>query len=241
MRAGTGYHARVSERLPRFAASVVVAVATAIVILALAIVPFLNPVWISFEQGRSQADAWTGFSPIELRTATDAILADLIVGPPAFDVEIGGQPVLTVRERGHMADVRGVFLGFGLLAVASVVVLAAAHRLARGEARFWRSVRSGAIGIAGAIVALGLVGLLAFDAAFEAFHRLFFAAGNYTFDPATDRLVQLFPYQFWVETSFAVGAVVLVLGVVGASLAQRHTGTSSRRPVARAVPLEVGR
>jgi hypothetical protein len=46
----------VSERLPRVAASIVVAVATAVVILALAILPFLNPAWVSFEQGRSRAD-----------------------------------------------------------------------------------------------------------------------------------------------------------------------------------------
>jgi integral membrane protein (TIGR01906 family) len=231
----------VSERLPRVAASVVVAVATAIVILALAIFPFLNPLWVSFEQGRSQAAAWTGFTPAELRTATDAILADLVLGPPAFDVEIGGQAVLSAEERGHMQDVRGVFLGFGALALVSVGVLAAAHRLARGGAAFWRPVRSGAIGIAGAVVAIGLVGLLAFDAAFEAFHQLFFADGNYTFDPATDRLVQLFPYQFWVETSFAVGAVVLVLAAFAALLAQRHLGTSAGRQAARQVPLEVGR
>jgi integral membrane protein (TIGR01906 family) len=231
----------VSERLPRVAASVVVAVATAIVILALAILPFLNPLWVSFEQGRSQAVAWTGFSPAELRTATEAILADLVLGPPAFDVEIGGQPVLNAPERGHMAEVRGVFLGFGLLALVSVVVLAGGHRLARGGAAFWRPVRSGAVGIATAVVAIGVIGLVAFDAAFEAFHRLFFAGGNYTFDPATDRLVQLFPYQFWVETSFAVGAVLLVLAAVVGFLAQRRIGTNPSRQAARQVPVEVGR
>ena len=230
-----------SERLPRVAASVVVAVATAIVILALAILPFLNPVWVSFEQGRSRVDAWTGFSPAELRTATDAILADLILGPPDFDVEVAGQPVLDARERGHMVDVRGVFLGFGVLALVSVGALAVARRRRRGDTEFWRPVRAGAIGVAGAVVGLGLVGLFAFDAAFEAFHRLFFAGGNYTFDPATDRLVQLFPYQFWVETSFALGAVVLILAGVVATLAQRRLATGPRPLAARQVPVEVGR
>jgi integral membrane protein (TIGR01906 family) len=231
----------VSERLPRVAASVVVAVATAIVILALAILPFLNPAWVSFEQGRSRADAWTGFSPAELRIASDAILSDLLLGPPDFDVEVRGEPVLDQRERGHMADVRGVFVAFGLTALISAAALAAAHRLGTGDARFWRPVRAGAIGIAGALVALGLVGLFAFDAAFETFHRLFFAGGNYTFDPATDRLVQLFPYQFWVETSLAVGVVSLILAGITAMLAQRRLGTSHIRPAARQVPLEVGR
>jgi integral membrane protein (TIGR01906 family) len=231
----------VSERLPRVAASIVVAVATAVVIVALAILPFLNPAWVSFEQGRSGADAWTRFSPSDLRTATDAILADLLIGPPDFDVAIDGVPVLTVQERGHMTDVRGVFLGFGLLAVASAVALLVAHRVRRGDRAFWRWIRAGAFGVAAGVVVLGLVGLFAFDVAFEAFHRLFFASGNYTFDPASDRLVQLFPYQFWVETSFAIGVVVLVLSGVAAWLAQRHLATGASPAAARQVPVEVAR
>ncbi|MDQ2965199.1 MAG: DUF1461 domain-containing protein [Chloroflexota bacterium] len=230
-----------SERLPRVAASIVVAVATAIVILALAILPFLNPAWVSFEQGRSRADAWTGFSPSELRTATDAILADLLLGPPNFDIEVRGQPVLSAQERGHMADVRGVFVAFSLLAIISAAVLAVARRLGRGEAAFWRSVRAGAIGATAAIIAIGLVGMYAFDAVFEAFHRLFFTGGNYTFDPTTDRLVQLFPYQFWMETSFVLGVVVLILAAVAMWLAQRHLAVSPNQPVARQVPVDVAR
>ena len=66
-----------------------------------------EPVWVAFEQGRAEATAWTGFSEPELRTATDAILADLVFGPPDFDVAVAGQPVLIERERGHMRDVRG--------------------------------------------------------------------------------------------------------------------------------------
>jgi uncharacterized membrane protein len=56
-----------------------------------------------------------------------------------------------------------------------------------------------------------LVALVAFDALFETFHRLFFAGGSYTFDPSTERLVQLFPFQFWQETAMAVGTLIVVL------------------------------
>ena len=67
------------------AASVLISVATALIILALVIPLFLNPIWVAFEQGRAEAPAWTGFSEPQLREATDAILADLVFGPPDFE------------------------------------------------------------------------------------------------------------------------------------------------------------
>ena len=48
---------------------------------------------------------------------------------------------------------------------------------------------------------LGVVALVAFDTLFEVFHEIFFPAGSYLFDPATERLVQLFPFEFWQETA----------------------------------------
>jgi integral membrane protein (TIGR01906 family) len=204
----------VIERVGRPASSVLVGIATGVVILAVAIIPFLNPLWVSFEQGRARADAWTGYSPAQLRQATDAILSDLIVGPPSFDVVVAGEPVLNARERAHMTDVRGVFVGLAGLALVSVVVLLIAHRLSRGSGGFWGAVRRGAAVLAIGVLVAGVIGAFAFDAAFEAFHRLFFAGGSYTFDARTDRLVQLFPDQFWFETSLALGALMVLLCLV---------------------------
>ncbi|MFP5342106.1 MAG: hypothetical protein ACLGIJ_04140 [Candidatus Limnocylindria bacterium] len=89
----------------------VIALGVVLGILALAIVPFLSPAWIAFEQDRAEAVAWTGYEPAVLRTVTDAILADLVLGPPDFDVSVDGTPVLNERERSHMPDVRSVFIG----------------------------------------------------------------------------------------------------------------------------------
>lgn len=224
-----------SERLGRTAASVLVAIVTAIVVLSVAILPFLSPAWVSFEQGRSDAAAWTGYSPPQLQAATGAILSDLVFGQPNFDVQVNGTPVLNARERGHMADVRRVFVSLAIVAAASAVLLVVAGRLNRG--RMARPVRAGAAGLAIAVVAIGLVGAFAFDLAFEVFHRFFFAGGTYTFDPRTDRLVQLFPEQFWFETSMAVGAVILVLCAAVWWLAGRRAVVRSAEPaVAPAAP-----
>jgi hypothetical protein len=53
------------------AASVLIGLATAFVIVAVILPLFLNPIWVAFEQGRAQATAWTGFSEPQLRGATD--------------------------------------------------------------------------------------------------------------------------------------------------------------------------
>ena len=60
---------------------------------------------------------------------------------------------------------------------------------------------------------IGVAFALAFDQAFSLFHDLFFAAGTWSFDPATDRLVQLFPDAFWTETSVVIAVAGLLLTV----------------------------
>ena len=216
------------------AADLWIAVATGLAIVAVTLPLFLNPVWVAFEQGRAQATALTGYSEPQLRQATDAILADLVFGPPDFDVTVDGEPVLNAREREHMRDVRGVFIGFFVVAlVAAVGALVIAARR-RGEARrgTWRAVRGGAKGLAVALVAGGVFAFVAFDTLFETFHRLFFAGGSYSFDPSTDRLVQLFPFQFWQETAIAVGAVCIAVAVIVAAVASRQLAAHTSVPAA---------
>jgi integral membrane protein (TIGR01906 family) len=60
------------------------------------------------------------------------------------------------------------------------------------------AARDGALLIAGGALAAAAAFALAFDATFSFFHGLFFAAGTWTFNPATDRLVQLYPERFWI-------------------------------------------
>ena len=201
--------------------AILIGIATAIVIVAVAILPFLTPAWVAFEQDRAEASAWTGFATEDLRAATNGILHDLIVGPPSFDVQVGGRPVLNEREQGHMRDVRNVFAGLYVLAGASIVVLVVANRR-RDRAATWRAVRGGALGLSLGVVVLGVIALVAFDQLFEVFHEIFFPAGSFLFDPATDRLVQLFPFQFWQETSMAVGIVIIAIAAGVAWFAGRR-------------------
>jgi len=222
-------------------AAIVVGVAAALVIVALAILPFLNPVWVGFEQGRADAARFTGFDPADLRTATDSILSDLVVGPPRFDVQLHGTEVLNPREQAHMRDVRGVFAAFYGVAIGAALVLVAAFLLARGpaaRARLWRRLGLAGRVVAAATVALGIASVFAFDTAFELFHELFFPAGSFLFNPQTDRLVQLFPDQFWVETTIVVGVVIVLLAAGLAWLGARRARALEVR--ATAVPAAQG-
>ena len=213
-----------------------VAAAAAVVILGVSVAPFLIPAVVRFEQDRAGVAELTGFRPIQLDRATDALLGDLVLWRGSFELQYsdlgypmefgGAQFVLNDAERAHMRDVRNVFTGFWLLIAAAVVVLAVASRRARdteSRAALWRAEGNGARALAIGIAAAGVVAILAFEAAFEVFHRLFFSSGSYTFDPARDRLVQLFPMQFWSDISIAVGAVALVLSLLTVWIAHRLT------------------
>lgn len=206
-----------------------IATATALVILGASIAPFLTPWYVRFEQDRTGVAALTGYTPAELDQAATAILADLVLWRGDFHISTNAGPmvgtVLNDADRAHMLDVRRVFTGFWVLVFAGLVTLAIAFRWARGVetgARAWRAVRNGARGLAVVIAVAGVFAVFAFDAAFEVFHRLFFSGGSYTFDPATDKLVQLFPEQFWSETAIAVGVVVMAVALLTAWQAGRR-------------------
>jgi integral membrane protein (TIGR01906 family) len=201
-------------------AAAVVGLATAFTILGLSVLVLFNPIWVSSEQQRVESGTLTGYGPDELRFVTTSILLDMIVGPPDFDVQVGGTPVLNEREVAHLRDVRTAFVIFGVVALVSLVVLLLARFATHGSKAFFRRVRRGARATAIATVLVGVFAVLAFGPAFELFHELLFPAGSFTFDPETDRLVQLFPEQFWTESTVVLGVVIIVASVAFARWAE---------------------
>lgn len=197
----------------------VVSLAAAIVILGVAAIPFATPAWMHFEQDRAGAAALTGYTPQGVHDATDGILHDLAFGGDFNVAGPGLVPVLDSAERAHMRDVRGVFGGFVVAALVSLAILVVAFRSARRRsdprpaARAWAAVRRGLSWLAVLLVVLGAIAVVAFNAALETFHEIFFPGGNFNFDPRTEKLVQLFPEQFWFETALAYGALAIALSV----------------------------
>ena len=212
----------------------VIAASTALMILGASIVPFLTPSYIQVEQERAGAQRLTGYDVYTLQGVTASIVHDLLLGGDFMVIDSSGTPALNAREQAHMRDVRGVFQGFFALVAAGIVVLAWGFRRARvpeARAAAWHAVGNGARGLAIVLVVAGLFAVFAFEVAFEVFHRLFFSAGTYSFDPRTERLVQLFPEQFWSETAIAVGVVAITAALVTAWQSARRAGSTGSATV----------
>lgn len=194
----------------RLALTIVVA-ATPVVIVAVTLLALFNSVWITPAQQRAGVAAMTGFDQRDVERVTGSILSDVVIGPPSFDVAVNGIAVLGEAERGHMRDVYRVLRAFMAIAVvAGALVVVIARRL-RSDPVVWRAIAvgSGALLIAGAVV--GVIITFLFDAFWLAFHLVFFPQGNFSFDPTTQRLTQLFPDQFWVESATAAALIATVL------------------------------
>jgi len=198
-----------------------------IVIIGSAIAAFFNPLWIGFEQERSRVPAITGYTPEQVRAVTGSILADLFIGPPEFAVAVDGQPVLGAAERAHMVDVRDVLLPVTILFGVAIAVLAVLLATSRRRAWLWRAIAWGSSAVALAGIVVGIAFVFFFDAAFLLFHRVFFPQGNFSFDPRTQRLTQLFPDQFWTETSVALAIVGLAIAIAVTLVARRQAARLS--------------
>lgn len=215
------YHGAVATaRLLRPVGIVVAAVSGIVLLVAAAVAVLLTPVWVFGEQDRTGVERLTGYTPQEVRQATGAILADLFTGGD-FSVRVRGQPVLAAREVRHMEDVRDWFRRLFAGAAVALVALVILGRWGGGDLVWQGLAWSGGIT---AVVVLALAGasLVAFDQVFALFHALFFPPGTYTFDPARDRLVQLFPEAFWFDTALALGGLLLAGGLALRAVARRR-------------------
>ncbi len=189
--------------------------ATMVVILAIALVPLLSG-WVMHPVlDAAQSAAWLGTDPATAHSLSDRTVSELLFGPATFAFGgPAGSPFYDAAEIDHLRDARTLlWLLFG---AATIAMLGIAVALVRSDrpGRIVRAVGLGGAATAGAVVVIGIVGLVAFDPLFELFHRIFFPGGNWAFDPRTERLVQLYPYAFWQVIAAALGVVAATIGVI---------------------------
>lgn len=202
---------------------VAVSISTALVILAASLLILLQRAYLHPALDAAGSASLLGVAPTEVHRLSDATVVQLVGGPGSFDVRTAdGGAFYSTAETAHLRDARLVLYGF--LAVAGLCLAFLLLRLARSGTRSatWPAIRRGALGLAIGLLVAGVVAFVAFEPAFELFHRLFFPGGNWAFDPTSDRLVQLYPLAFWQLTTMALGLLSIGLALLVWLLAHRR-------------------
>lgn len=138
-------------------------------------------------------------------------------------------PLFNARELEHLDDVKqALHAAFSLAALclfaAVVCLMAAVYLQFAADSRldilsdFRVALRRGASLTLAVFLALAVIGVAAWDMAFDAFHVLFFAAGTWRF-PFTDSLIRLYPEQLFVDAAlliagFAACSSLLILAIL---------------------------
>jgi integral membrane protein (TIGR01906 family) len=195
------------KSLRRLSRRLLLAVSAAALAIGATTAIFLTPPVVHALLSVSDAHTVLGVQPTVAEALSDALVGDLLTGG-AFEAPIGGAPLLSAGERSHLADVGGLLRAVLAAGLAGLLVLTGARLRRRAWLRV--AIRDGAALIVGGALLAAAAFALAFDATFAFFHGLFFAAGTWTFNPATDRLVQLYPQDFWVLAAMLFCLVLAV-------------------------------
>jgi uncharacterized membrane protein len=140
-----------------------------------------------------------------------------------------GATTFTTAEYAHMADVRNVFVGARVAAVAAailaaLVILGAARRDRRAAAVL---VRDAAIAAGIGSAAVAVAAAVAFDPLFLLFHEVFFPQGNFLFPPDSN-LLAMYPDPYWYGVTLRVG-LTFVVAMAIIAIASAATLRQARR------------
>ena len=190
----------------RTVAAAGVALATILLILGIGVAALFNPPFVAFEQGRANVDG------------VDRLHARPSCGPRPTRSWATCTSAATSRDGPRRAGARPPRAGPHARRTGRVRRVLVAGRSSRrsrssssagalsGGAWFWRADPDrGDRPRRSASSSSGSSRSSPSTPCSRSFHRIFFAGGTYLFDPRTERLVQLFPDQFWSETSIVLG------------------------------------
>ena len=196
--------------LRRLLRRALLALAAATLAIAATTAIFLTPPVVHTLLRASGAPGVLGVEPAVAESLSDALVGDLVTGG-TFAAPLGDAPLLSEGERAHLVDVGALVRTILVAGICGLLVL----MLARARRRAWmrNAIRDGAALLVGGALLTAAAFTIAFDATFTFFHGLFFAAGTWTFDPAKDRLVLLYPESFWI-----LAALLFCLALASISL-----------------------
>ena len=190
-------------------------IALVVIIGLLGPLALFNPSFTSILQGRHDVAEAIGTTPEEVQRLTASFLVDLYTDG-RFDAALEGedQPFLDASERSHMRDVGALVRTLAVVLTGALAVAAACGWWMRREpARIGRIMVITAATVGGAALIVAIAFAVAFDAAFTAFHQVFFEAGTWQFALGSN-LITLFPEPFWFDAALVAGAVILLVAAI---------------------------
>jgi integral membrane protein (TIGR01906 family) len=192
---------------------VAIAIGGALAILGVSVVALLDPAYIHAALDAAGSAAILALDRQATYAASDRTMNELVFGPAtfAFPVAPGGQPFYDASEASHLRDASNLLHLFLVVVLAGAVLLIVGGTRYRRDPAAWRALRTGAVVLAAAFAAIGLFFTVAFDQAFTLFHEVFFPQGNWEFNSATERMVQLYPTPFWELIATTLAILVLAL------------------------------
>lgn len=188
---------------------------------------------------RYDAAAVTGIPEDELLRATRELRA-YITGPgdtlsiQVTDTSGRSGPLYTDREIQHMHDVKRLVQGiFRAQEVSLIIVLAyTTLRLLLERRAGLRAIATliwlSTTGFLLAGLLFGAVAAINFDWLFTRFHLISFSNDLWLLDPTRDRLIQMFPFEFWVTATTLLIALTLAETALLAVLARLYLWRSAR-------------
>jgi integral membrane protein (TIGR01906 family) len=175
---------------------------------------FMSTQFVEWQYSRADFPPASLFTP-EARLQNSLETLSYVRGQRTLE-QLRGLNVYNEREIKHLVDVvnvtRVVFLlqplSLALLLVATYVLYRSpATRVAAGTAVMYGGILTLIV-----IGAIGLFSLVAFDAFFVTFHRMFFEGDTWLFNQ-TDSLIQFYPLPFWTATAYGIALFCLAVAL----------------------------
>lgn len=148
----------------------------------------------------------------------------------------GEEEFFSPRDKLHMIDVRGLFVRGRLFRDISLIYIAVFIMLLLRKKPFRNQLRKlarhgvavSAAGIAPVIVLIILM-KIDFYRYFTVFHEIFFTNDLWLLDPAADRLINIFPQDFFTDMAFSISylyiaemAAILICSLIALKLVKSN-------------------
>jgi integral membrane protein (TIGR01906 family) len=210
-----------------------------------------------YERGFDNHDVeeTTGLARSELDRAAREIIEYFNNDAERLDIQVeqNGQvvPLFSEQEILHMVDVKDLFQWLFTVQEVTLAFVAAylvAVFVWAREASLRILAKQVLIGLAvllGVVVLVGLFAVVGFEDLWRQFHLLSFSNDLWELDPDTDRLIQMFPVDFWQESTFILAAITAVemailAGLSAFVLLRKGGGSSEPAPPVALLPERAG-